>query len=305
MIERRRFLFLRSVVGSYRFCSLRHASNGFFCELATMSFASYLVRATSAVCICCRTNSRFCTPRSWFVAVGWNSRLMSPLEISVVCSAAHSNIISDSLITPGKNASVFFDHCWTSSSLPKNSFGRPMPFTSMRLGVSFRTWAVASCWLPLRVRILQPLELEDWVPLVEVTWALSANSSCWSCVTTCSIVVDIAPPQAQVPQVLLLRVATQLQHLQCREGRAFQGRAVQGQTEMNRQTNNPSPWIEHPPMKPTPTNTYTGHTHTDFFHQHRKKWPKSSIAWPWPKKWPQSNLAKVEPGLSGIGRRWM
>ena len=52
--------------------------------------------------------------------------------MSIVCSAAHSNIISDSLITPTKNASVFFDHCWKSSSLPENSFGRPRPFTSMR-----------------------------------------------------------------------------------------------------------------------------------------------------------------------------
>ena len=30
MIVRRRFRFLPPVVGSYRFCSLRHASNGFF-----------------------------------------------------------------------------------------------------------------------------------------------------------------------------------------------------------------------------------------------------------------------------------
>ena len=56
---RRRFRFLPSVVGPFHFCSLRHASNGFFRELATMSFASSLVRAMSAVCICCSTNSRF------------------------------------------------------------------------------------------------------------------------------------------------------------------------------------------------------------------------------------------------------
>ena len=66
MIVRRRFRFL---VGSYRFC-LRHASNGFFRDLATMSFALQLVRAMSAVCICCTTNSRFCTPRSALVSVG-------------------------------------------------------------------------------------------------------------------------------------------------------------------------------------------------------------------------------------------
>ena len=40
IIVRRRFRFLPPVVGSYRFCSLRHASNGFFRELATLSFAS-------------------------------------------------------------------------------------------------------------------------------------------------------------------------------------------------------------------------------------------------------------------------
>ena len=111
MIVRKRFRFLPPVVGSYRFCSLRHASNGFFRELATMSLASQLVRAMSAVCIWCRTSSRFCTPRFAFVSFGRNSRSMAVVVISVVCSAAHSNIISDSLITPPKNASVFFDHC--------------------------------------------------------------------------------------------------------------------------------------------------------------------------------------------------
>ena len=45
----------------------------------------------SAVCICFST-SRFCTPHSWFVAVGKNSRSMSSVVISV-SSAAHSNII--------------------------------------------------------------------------------------------------------------------------------------------------------------------------------------------------------------------
>ena len=33
-------------------------------------------------------------------------------------------LISDSLITQTKNASVFCDFCWKSSSLPENSFGR-------------------------------------------------------------------------------------------------------------------------------------------------------------------------------------
>ena len=52
------FAFLHPVVGSYRFCSLREDSNGFFCELATMSLASKLVRAKSPVRICCNTNSK-------------------------------------------------------------------------------------------------------------------------------------------------------------------------------------------------------------------------------------------------------
>ena len=59
MIVRRSFRFLPRVVGSYRFCSLRHASNEFFRELATMSFVSRLVSAMSAACICCSTKSRF------------------------------------------------------------------------------------------------------------------------------------------------------------------------------------------------------------------------------------------------------
>ena len=39
------------------------------------------------------------------------SRSMSSCMISVTCSSEHSNIISDSLITPAKNASVFFGQC--------------------------------------------------------------------------------------------------------------------------------------------------------------------------------------------------
>ena len=49
-----------------------------------------------------------------------NSRSIAVVEISVGCSAAHSNIISDSLITPAKTASG-----------PLNSFGRTRPFTPM------------------------------------------------------------------------------------------------------------------------------------------------------------------------------
>ena len=63
----------------------------------------------------CCVHSRFCTPLSSFVSVGKNSRSIALVVISVGCSAAHSNIISDSLISPAKNASVFFDHCCKSS----------------------------------------------------------------------------------------------------------------------------------------------------------------------------------------------
>ena len=49
---------------------------------------------------------------STFAPVGKNSRSIAAVVISVGCSAAHSNIISDSLITPAKNASVLVDHCW-------------------------------------------------------------------------------------------------------------------------------------------------------------------------------------------------
>ena len=59
MIVRRSFRFLPRVVGSYRFCSLHHASNEFLRELATMSFASRLASVMSAACTCCSTNSRF------------------------------------------------------------------------------------------------------------------------------------------------------------------------------------------------------------------------------------------------------
>ena len=44
------------------------------------------MRAISAACICCSTNSKFCTPRSCFVEVGRNSRLMSSVVISSLFS---------------------------------------------------------------------------------------------------------------------------------------------------------------------------------------------------------------------------
>ena len=40
MMVRSTFRLLPPVVGAYRFCSLRHASNGVFRELATMPLAS-------------------------------------------------------------------------------------------------------------------------------------------------------------------------------------------------------------------------------------------------------------------------
>ena len=84
---RSKFRFLPPVVGSQRFCSFRQASNGFSHGLAALSSASYLVRAISAVYICCSTNSRLGTPRSTFVAVGRNSGSISFCVISVTCSA--------------------------------------------------------------------------------------------------------------------------------------------------------------------------------------------------------------------------
>ena len=66
-----------------------------------------VTRESHKCCMHLLQNERqVCTPRSWFVAVGRNSRSMSSVLISVTCSAAHSNIISDSLITSAKNASV-------------------------------------------------------------------------------------------------------------------------------------------------------------------------------------------------------
>ena len=110
-----------------------------------------------------------------------------------------------SLITPAKNASVFFDHYWKSSSRPVNSLGRPRPFTSMRLGVSFRTWAVARLLTARTASASQDSAATcarrlntscwSWVTscsmVIDTAWALNVNNSCWSCVTTCSIVIDI------------------------------------------------------------------------------------------------------------------
>ena len=62
-----------------------------------------VVGAMMAVCICCSGNSRFCTLMSSFVSVGKYSRSIVVVVIYVGCSATHSNIISDLLVTPAKN----------------------------------------------------------------------------------------------------------------------------------------------------------------------------------------------------------
>ena len=131
----------RPVVGSNRFCNLRRSSNGHFRELATVSLASQLVRTFDDVCICCNANPKLDTPRSTFVFVGVSDS---------------SDMISDSLIIPTKSASIFFDHCWRSSSLPMNSFHLPKPVTSMKLGESFELELQQNCgWhaplLPLAI----------------------------------------------------------------------------------------------------------------------------------------------------------
>ena len=55
-----------------------------------------------------------------------------------------------------RSASIFFDHCWRSSSLSMNSFHLPKPFTSMKLGESFELEPQQNCgWhaplLPLAI----------------------------------------------------------------------------------------------------------------------------------------------------------
>ena len=117
---RRRFLFLPPVVRLYLFCSLRHASNGFFRELATMSF------------ICCSTTFRFCSATIDEFCRDFRRLFSSPLQHHLGL-LDHSSEECLRLLRPLLNI----------SPLPENSFGRPRPFTSMRLGVSFRTRTVA------------------------------------------------------------------------------------------------------------------------------------------------------------------
>ena len=107
-IERSKFIFLPPVVGSCRFCSLRQASNGFFRKLATMSSASQLVRAMSAVHL---LQHELQLGFSLHVRRSRQEFEIDELCCHVHCSADHSNIISDSLITLVENTFVFFDHC--------------------------------------------------------------------------------------------------------------------------------------------------------------------------------------------------
>ena len=128
MIVRRRFRFLPSVVGPYRFLQSPPCLQRILPRIGDS-----VVRLTTRESHECRAHllqhKLQVLHSSVLVRVRRkNSRSIAVVVISVGCSAAHSNIISDSLIIPAKNASVFLDHCWKSSSGPVNSFGRPRPF---------------------------------------------------------------------------------------------------------------------------------------------------------------------------------
>ena len=96
MVVRSQFRCLPPVVGSHRFCSLRHASNGYLPRVGD-NVISLVTRESYERCMHLLQHEL--------------QVLHSVVVISIVCSAPHSNIISDSLITPAKNASVFFDYC--------------------------------------------------------------------------------------------------------------------------------------------------------------------------------------------------
>ena len=93
----------------------------------------------------------------------------------------HSNIIPDSLITPAKNASVFFDQRWKSSSQPMNasSYAHDLPHRwDSECPSELELWQ--DCWLLAlhrQVQILLPLELWVWIPLVAHEWQLATSSS--------------------------------------------------------------------------------------------------------------------------------
>ena len=57
---------------------------------SSASWQPCIGRSAGTVCICCKMNSRFCTPRSWFVMIGRNFRSMNSVEIPVICSVDHS-----------------------------------------------------------------------------------------------------------------------------------------------------------------------------------------------------------------------
>ena len=94
----------------------------------------------SAVFICHNTNSRCFVPLSIFVSVEKNSRSITVVKISVVYLALQNHLRL--LGHFNENVSVFFVHYWKSSSLSENSLRRSKSFSSIRLSVCFRTWAV-------------------------------------------------------------------------------------------------------------------------------------------------------------------
>ena len=99
----------------------------------------------SAVFICHNINSRFCIPLSIFVSVEKNSRSITVVKISVVYLALQNHLrLLDHF---NEIVSVFFVHNWKSSSLSENFLRRSRPVTSMRLSVSFRTWAVGRLFI--------------------------------------------------------------------------------------------------------------------------------------------------------------
>ena len=130
----RKFLFLPPVVGSYRFCSLRQAYNG-----ATMSFAS-VIRESHECCVHLLQHKLQDSHSSVLVRIrrqeleinrrrrDFRRLLSGPLQHHLRL-LNHTSEESLRLLRPLLEV----------SSRPVKSFGRPRPFTPMRLGVSLRT----------------------------------------------------------------------------------------------------------------------------------------------------------------------
>ena len=95
MIVRRRFRFHPPVVGSYLFCSLRHASNEFF-------RIRLKIRESHECCV------HLLQHKTQVLHSSVLDRIRRQEPFRRVLSGP---IISDSMITPAKDASVFFDHC--------------------------------------------------------------------------------------------------------------------------------------------------------------------------------------------------